>query len=76
MCREGTLLCRQWWAAAQNGRFTMHARQLESDKPLSQSYQRDISFIKSARGKLYDEKIRNGPVYLKAPLDSERSEKF
>ena len=54
----------------------MHARQLESDKPLSQSYQRDISFIKSARGKLYDEKIRNGPVYLKAPLDSERSEKF
>ena len=46
----------QWWAAAQNGRFTMHARQLESDKPLSQSYQRDISFIKSARGKLYDEK--------------------
>ena len=66
----------QCWTAAQNGRFTMHARQLESDKPLSQSYQRDISFIKSARGKLSDEKIRNGPVYLKAPLDSERGEKI
>ena len=54
----------------------MHARQLESDKPLSQSYQWDVSFIKSARGKLYDEQIRNGPVYLKAPLDFERGEKF